>query len=584
MNSGKQETSNEQTRQLSLRLVPGIIIVILQWLIRFALPAVIPGDQALMIGVFGGLLGGLAIAVWWAFFSRAPRVERWGAIVLMIVTLFTASRLLHVSIATANMGMMFIIFSIPVMSLAFVIWAITTSRLSKKLRYISMVVTIICASGVWTLLQTEGMTSNLHFKFAWRWAETNEERFLEQKIDEPMALPEATESGTSWTGFRGTNRDGIIHGIHIKTDWKASPPVELWRRPVGPGCSSFAVEDGLLYTQEQLGDDEAVTCYNLSNGKPVWIHRYKARFWDSHAGSGPRATPTINYGRLYTFGATGILNVYDSRSGTVIWSRNAATDTGAKDSGWGFTGSPLVVDSLVIVAASGELVAYNIATGKPSWYGPDGGKGYSSPHLLTIDEVPQIVLLSDTGAISLVPSTGKILWEYPWPQADRILQPAITDDGDLLLSGSLQDGVRRIEVTQEPGGWNIRDLWTSTGIKPYFNDFVIHKGHAYGFDGLSLACISIEDGRRIWRGGRYGGQIILLADQDLILVLTERGELAIVTATPDKFTELARIPALDGKTWNHPVLVDNVLVVRNSQEMVAFRLPLAVGSVASDQE
>jgi outer membrane protein assembly factor BamB len=260
-------------------------------------------------------------------FSAAPRSERWGAIVLMIVSLFLASRLLHVSIATANMGIMLIIFSIPIMSLAFVIWAVATSRLSMKLRYISMVVTIICSA---------------------------------------------------------------VHPLRV--------------------------EDGLLYTQEQLGDDEAVTCYNLSNGKPVWIHRYKARFWDSHAGSGPRATPTISYGRLYTFGATVILNVYDSRSGAVKWSRNAATDTGAENSGWGFTGSPLVVDYLVIVAASGELVAYNIATGKPCWFGPDGSKGYSSPHLFTIDEVPQIVLLSDTGAVSVVPSNGKILWEYPWPQ------------------------------------------------------------------------------------------------------------------------------------------------------------------------
>jgi len=182
MNSGKQESSEEQSRQLPLRLLPGIIIVILQWLIRFGLPAAMPGDQSLMIGVFAGILGGLAVAIWWAFFSRAPRAERWGAILLMIVALFAASRLLHVSIATSNMGMMFVIFSVPVMSLAFVIWALATSRVSTRLRRILMVVTVICAAGVWTLLQTEGMTSNLHFKFAWRWAETEEERFLDQKL------------------------------------------------------------------------------------------------------------------------------------------------------------------------------------------------------------------------------------------------------------------------------------------------------------------------------------------------------------------------------------------------------------------
>jgi hypothetical protein len=142
----------------------------------------------------------------------------------------------------------------------------------------------------------------------------------------------------------------------------------------------------------------------------------------------------------------------------------------------------------------------------------------------------------------------------------------------MLLCGDLQNGLRNIAITQNSNLWKTRERWTSTGLKPYFNDLIIHKGYAYGFDGLALACIDMKDGIRKWRGGRYGGQIILLADQDLILVLTEKGELALVAATPDKFRELARFQAIKGKTWNHPVLVGDVLVVRNSQEMAAFRL------------
>ena len=175
--------------------------------------------------------------------------------------------------------------------------------------------------------------------------------------------------------------------MRIETDWAASPPVELWRRPIGPGWSSFAVRGDLLYTQEQRGDDEVVACYSVTTGEPVWRHRDAARFWESNGGAGPRATPTLSNGRVYTFGATGILNALDAATGAVVWSRNAAADTGAKVPDWGFASSPLVVDDVVVVAAAGTLAAYDVATGDAALVGPTRRRGYSSPHLVTIDGV-----------------------------------------------------------------------------------------------------------------------------------------------------------------------------------------------------
>ena len=366
--------------------------------------------------------------------------------------------------------------------------------------------------------------------------------------------------------------------MRIKTDWAASPPVELWRRPVGPGWSSFAAGDGLLYTQEQRGEFEVVACYDVTTGKPVWTHRDAARFWESNAGAGPRGTPTLHDGRVYTFGATGIVDALDAGNGAVIWTRNAASDTGAKLPGWGFASSPLVVDELVIIAASGRLAAYDLSTGAPRWVKKEGGASYSSPHLLTIGGVAQIVFLNNTGATGFAPTDGKVLWKHAWP-GTAIPQPALTADGSLLITtGDMAGaiGVRRLAVANGSGGWTAEEKWTSNGLKPYFNDFVVHDGHAFGFDGSILACIDLQDGKRKWKGGRYGhGQLILLADQSLLLVLSEEGELALVAAVPGQFTEIARFPAMEDKTWNHPVLAGDILLVRNGREMVAFRLSRA---------
>jgi outer membrane protein assembly factor BamB len=378
-----------------------------------------------------------------------------------------------------------------------------------------------------------------------------------------------------WPGFRGPDRDGTSRGVRIATDWSASPPIELWRRPIGPGWSSFAVAGDRLYTQEQRGSDEIVACYDATTGAQVWIHRDPVRFFEANGGAGPRGTPTLSNGRVYAFGATGIVNALDPNNGAVVWSRNAVSDTGAQVPTWGFSSSPLVVGDMVIVAASGRLVAYDGASGKPRWIAKTGGVSYSSPHLMTIGGVTQILMLSGAGATGLAPADGKQLWQHPWP-GFPIVQPAATADGDVLIVAAGDSGTRRIAVAHGPGGWTVEERWTSNGLKPYFNDFVVHKGYAFGFDVRILACIDLKDGTRKWKGGRYGsGQLLLLADQDLLLVLSDEGELALVNATPDQFTELARFKAIEGKTWNHPVLVGNRLLVRNGQEMAAFRLPLA---------
>jgi len=612
---------------MPLRLWPGVVIVALQFLARFVVPAVAP--QYMIYGVLGGLAGGFAVAVWWLLFSRAPWLDRVGALVLMGVALLASFRIVDESISTGAMGMLVPILAVPVLSLALVGCAVATRHVSDGLRRTALVATVLLACGSLALIRTGGFTGSFSNDLHWRWSMTPEERLLAKGGDEPAPLPsaqreaelpdtpvaasasnEAAEvprvvaatSGThepvstaeasahsadptvlrkdvDWPGFRGPARDGIVHGVQIQTDWSQSPPVELWRRPVGPGWSSFAVHGNLVYTQEQRGDDEVVSAYDLKTGEPVWRHRDAARFWESNGGAGPRGTPTIDRGHVYTLGATGIVNALDARDGSVVWSRNAQSETGVKIPGWGFASSPLVVDHEVIIALAGTLAAYDAATGAPLWTGPDHDDSYSSPHLATIGGVTQVLMLSGGGVMSVAPDTGTLLWEQRF-SGNNIVQPAVTADGDVLIGaidgGASGVGTRRLAVAHGPGGWTVEERWMSTGLKPAFNDYVVHKGHAYGFDGAILACIDLKDGARKWKGGRYGnGQLVLLPDQDVLLVVSEEGELALVGATPDQFKELARFPALEGKTWNHPALIGDTLLVRNGEEMAAFRLSLA---------
>jgi len=612
-----------------VRVWPGVAAVAVQWVIWLVLPIAAPeqGGTAIVVG----LALGLVVLGWWLFASRAPWIERLGVVVLMVLAVAATRRVVHESIAGGMMGFMLPLYAIPALSLALVAGVALGRSRSSGARRVTILAAILVACGAFTLLRTEGMTGDADAQLAWRWTLTPEQRLLAESVPEPAApapvpgaeqspatvepvsrresteppadpmavTTAATESKTTpmeetkpaadagsdraaaaeWPGFRGPARDSVVPGVWIDTDWYGTPPVERWRHPVGPGWSSFAVQGNRIFTQEQRGDDEIVSCYDLASGEPIWMHRDVARFWESNAGAGPRGTPTVAGGRVYALGATGILNALDEQDGAVIWSRNAASDTGVAVPDWGFSSSPVVTDGLVVIATAGVLAAYDAERGDLRWLGPKGGWGYASPQLETIDGVEQIVLLNGAGAIGVAPADGHLLWEHTW-RGDGILQPAVLSGRDVLIgSGSgLNDanGTRRIAVTHRPDGWAVEERWTSRGLKPYFNDFVVHEGHAYGFDGSILAAIDLDNGARVWKGGRYGhGQLMLLPEQDLLLVLSEDGELALVRAVPEGFSELARVPAIDGKTWNHPVLVGDVLLVRNGQEMAAFRLPLA---------
>ncbi len=558
-----------------LRLWPGVLLALLLVGARFGLPLV--SSDLSMPAMMASLGFAAAILLWWLFFSRARIVDRVLAPVLIAASALVVRPFLDESMETAGYGQLYWVFSLPLLCVALVVWASFFGGRSPAGRRIAMAVVLLLTAGAWTAVRFDGTDGGFDADLSLRWTKTAEDRLVAAGDSAP-AVSEGVASidtGGGWSAFRGPERDSRISNLRIATNWEASPPVEMWRRSIGPGWGSFSVRGDLLYTQEQRGDEEVVATYRVSNGEPVWKHRDRVRFWEAIGGAGPRATPTLAGNIAYALGATGILNALDAENGSLVWSRNTVEDTGAVIPDWGVSGSPMVLGDTVYVAASGALAAYDAATGTPRWIGePTSGESYSSPHLFKTEESQQIVLLDSEGVKAVDPSDGSPLWNHSWPGAP-IVQPAFTDNGDILVSASEQSGLRRLAVTgSAAAGWSAQEQWTSIRLKPYFNDFVVHEGYAYGFDGRILAAMDLVDGKRVWKGGRYGnGQLVLLADQGLLLVLSEDGDLALVSATPDGFEELSLVPALEGKTWNHPVVVGRVLLIRNGVEMAAFRLP-----------
>jgi len=395
------------------------------------------------------------------------------------------------------------------------------------------------------------------------------------------APPQATVAASplpTFPQFLGPSRDGTLAGPRLARDWTARPPRELWRQPLGQAWSGFAISGGIAVTQEQRGAEERVVAYDVRTGRPLWSHADPARYETVIAGVGPRATPATFGSRVFTMGATGILNALDLASGKRLWSRDVVKETGARVPEWGKSCSPLLVDGRVVVIAGGpdgrRLVAYDAVSGDPAWAAGEGGASYSSPTLVTLAGRRQLVVLNAASVSGHDPATGAVLWEhpFPWEQAN-VAMPALLDPGRLLVSAGYGVGAKAYRVTESDGVLRAALEWESPRLKSKFANLVVHEGFVYGLDDGVLTCLDPTRGERRWKSGRHGhGQLLLVAG--LLLVQTEEGELVLVEPSPDAHRELARFAALDGKTWNPPALAGSLLVVRNDREAVAYALPV----------
>ena len=466
-----------------------------------------------------------------------------------------------------------------------------------------LIVTALLAVAV---LRIERVSGDLVPQFAFRWQAHRDTMLPSAATIARQATAIAGDwkaRGEDFPQFLGPEGTGCLPTLAIDTDWESRPPRLLWRRPIGAGWSGFATCGEHAVTLEQRGADEAITCYAIPNGEPEWVVSVPARHETVLGGAGPRSTPTIADGVVYTTGATGWLHAIDGKTGDVLWRKDVISELGIDREAhgaavaWGRSGSPLVTEQLVVVPAGGprlgfsnthsettdttaaafiSLVAFDRQTGEQVWLAGTEQIAYASPQLYQVDGKKMVITVNEAHVAAYDVDTGAAVWEFPWPghsNSDASCSQAQLLPGDILfVSKGYGVGAAVFSLTATAANWTITPVWQQSNLlKTKFTNAVIREGHAYGLSDGILECVRLADGKRAWKRGRYGQGQVLLAGATL-LVQAETGEVVAIPATPEKPEEKGRFTALDGQTWNTLCIAGNRLLARNAEEAACFEL------------
>jgi outer membrane protein assembly factor BamB len=469
------------------------------------------------------------------------------------------------------------------------LWLAASPRKGRGLRVISAlaVAAVLGGLGVMLLKYDGSMDGTARPRLVWRWQHTGTAAGLAVVAGpsaDPAGADTAPPGARDWLRFAGPAGDGNAGDRDWDTDWSANPPRLVWRIEIGEGWSGFVVHKGRAFTQEQRAERECVTCYDLASGSLLWLHSDDIRFEEPLGGPGPRATPALDpsRGRLYSLGATGLLNCLELATGSQIWQRDTHADSGGSTPTWARSGSPLVHGESVIVgggSGGATLVAYDASNGGVKWTAKGDSSSYSSPVVLTLGGRQQIVSVNQTSVTGHAPEDGALLWSFPWPGTyPKVGQPVLaTPDRILVTAGyGMKSQLIEVKAGAEAADWSATSVWSGSAPRTKFGSASVLGDHLYAIDEGTLVCCQLSDGRRLWREGRYGyGQQLLCGDT--LLLQTEPGPVVIVRPDPAGLKELGRLPALEGKTWNSPALAGRWLLVRNDRQAACYELPALAG-------
>jgi outer membrane protein assembly factor BamB len=370
-----------------------------------------------------------------------------------------------------------------------------------------------------------------------------------------------------WPQWRGINRDGISSEEISPASWGKDGPKQLWRKEVGTGVSSVVVRGGHLYTMGNKGGTDVVFCLDASTGAEIWRHTYSQGVEARQFEGGPAGTPTVDGDRVYTLSHEGDLFCLSAASGKVLWSKNLQKDFGGIRQKWGYSGSPLVDGDLVILDAGGpgaSTVALDKITGAVKWKAGNDGAGYSSPVAFDLGGVRSIVIFKADALVGLNSANGQELWRYPWQTKYDVNAPTpIVSDNKIFITSGYDTGCALLQV--RPG--KVTEIWRNKNLRSQLASPVLVQGYIYGIDGNvgkgELRCLELANGAIKWKQKIGGGTLI--AAGGYLLVLSERGELIVVEASPTNYREVARAQVLGGHCWVTPAVANGKIYCKNNQ-------------------
>lgn len=475
------------------------------------------------------------------------------------------------------------------------LWFLLHRQIPSRVRWTVGIGLFVAIAAAFAAIRIDGVAGDLTPRFAWRWSPPIDADLTPLETPAAVAADGVDLTQTTpddFPQFLGPDRMPYLPETELVRDWAAHPPKLIWKQPIGAGLSGFSVVQNYAFTLEQRGEDEWVTCYEVETGKPVWGHSIVARYESKLGGIGPRSTPTIHEGRVYALGATGVLRCLDAATGKLLWQDDIVKRVGLTEKedlemiAFGRSGSPLIVDNLVVVPAGGKkgkthsLIAYDKQTGKVAWMKGDKQISYASPALATIAGRRQILTVNEDTVAGHDAETGDELWTFPWPGASNgnasCSQAVPLGDDQVLISKGYGIGSAVYKISVDSAGkWSAKPVWENRRVlKTKFTNVAVIDGYAYGLSEGVLECVEAASGKSEWKKGRYrNGQLLGVGKS--LLVISESGELILVDATPEESRELGKLQAIEGQTWNTLCLSGNRLLVRNSEEAACYELSLA---------